>query len=211
MTTDISLQKEISLIKHLHFLLLLRFLRSSAFSTLYTTKEFFSLYEDYELFIKMGAKEDFSFLLFLRWEESEGKKLGCANHYRNTVSSCQSLNLHWQIFLFYLSVPFLPFTHIHREAQPKGKQVVYTRWAFRVRNFTRMKNLCFTDTFSSVLAHTRASSKRQESTSSGEAEDSTKGITRQFFHFPLKSHKANDTKPACLFLLTHIWRQFVNL
>lgn len=42
------------------------------FPTLHN-KGIFSLYGDYELFIKMGAKEDFSFLLFLRWEESEGK------------------------------------------------------------------------------------------------------------------------------------------
>lgn len=160
MTTNISLQKEISLIKHLHFLLLFRSLRSSAFSPLYTTKEFFPYTEIMNYLLKWVQKRIFPSFYFSD-EKRVKEKAGCANHYRNTVSSCQSLNLHWQIFLFYLSVPFLPFTHIHREAQAKGKQVVYTRWAFRVRNFTRMKNLCFPIHFP-VSSHTRARLRRDK-------------------------------------------------
>lgn len=103
LTINISPQKENSLIKHLHFLLLFfgsfffAFLKQQPFHLRRSTKwrnffcfcffthftqqkEKFSMHGDYELFIKMGAKRIFSFLLslsslfFSRWEKKWKKK-----------------------------------------------------------------------------------------------------------------------------------------
>lgn len=120
-TINISPQRENSLIKHLHFLLLffvgfhprsnnfffisddqvnektLSFFLLFLYHTLHTTKKKFPMHEDYELFIKMGAKRNFlpsffslfSFFFTVR-KEIKGKRLywGCENY--NWKPSCRA-------------------------------------------------------------------------------------------------------------------------
>lgn len=134
-TINTSLFRRNSLIKHLYFASGFVFLSEqlyldgeigdfTCFSTLCTTKGKFTLHEDCELFIKMAQKSIFFLTLFfflLKGEESGRKNFnwGCANHKCKTVSSRQNLNLHWQIFLFYLRFAVFPFTNIHTTDEGK--------------------------------------------------------------------------------------------
>lgn len=143
------------------------------------------------------------------WEGGEWSNLnwGCANHKCRTVSSRQLLNLHWQIFLLYLAVPFFIFhilAHIHKRSASftKGKLIVRTgalRHArvceIHWRNERKISVLLIPRVFQwPIHAYTRTASDEThedgESTSGcGYAKRKIKltGITRQFFHFTLKN------------------------